>query len=143
MRILIVSDISSWMPGGVPAETRELIGGLTGRGHVVALASDAPLEGAEGARHFPLTIPVSGLLAEEVERALRAFEPDFVHVICMSSKGVLTLSSSVAATTACAPTSTGSRAQEVEDALVAPALASLGIDRSFRVALRTQAAALA
>ncbi len=93
MRILIISDVSSWMPGGVPAETRELIGGLTGRGHVVALASDAPLKGAEGARHFPLTIPVSRLLVDEVERALRTFEPDFVHVVCMSSKGVITLSS--------------------------------------------------
>ena len=93
MRVLIVSDVSSWMPGGVPAETRELIAGLTGRGHEVALASDAPLEGAEGARHFPLTIPVSQLLGEEVGRALRTFEPDFVHVVCMSSKGVLALPS--------------------------------------------------
>jgi len=54
----------------------------------VALAADLPLAGAERARHFPITIPVKSSLSREVEHAIRRFEPDFVHVICMSSTGV-------------------------------------------------------
>lgn len=90
MRILIVSDVTSWMPGGVPAETRDLINGLVGRGHDVALASDSPLRGA-AARHFEITIPVTSSFGDQLRGILVTFQPDFVHVICMSSKGVLTL----------------------------------------------------
>lgn len=92
MRILIVSDVTSRMPGGVPAETRALINGLASKGHVVAFASDAPLSGAEAATHFPITIPITSAFADQVGVALSAFHPDFVHVICMSSKGLLALS---------------------------------------------------
>jgi glycosyltransferase involved in cell wall biosynthesis len=91
MRVLIVSDVTSWMPGGVPAETRDLVNGLVARGHVVALATDAPLRGAPVDRHFAITIPVTTRLGAEIRSALAEFAPDFVHVICMSSKGVAAL----------------------------------------------------
>ena len=91
MRILIVSDVTSWMPGGVPAETRDLINGLAGRGHAIAFAGDAPLQGAEAARHFVVTIPITAEFGEQVRRAVEAFAPDVVHVICMSSRGVLAM----------------------------------------------------
>ncbi len=91
MRILIVSDVSSWMPGGVPAETRDLINGLAGRGHAIAFAGDAPLQGAQAAGHFVITIPIAADFGEQVRRAIATFEPDVVHVICMSSRGVLAL----------------------------------------------------
>jgi glycosyltransferase involved in cell wall biosynthesis len=91
MRILIVSDVSSHMRGGVPAETRSLIRGLGESGHLVALASDAPLEGAEEAQHLPITIPAGPSISDEVGRAINSFRPDFIHVICMSSVGVARL----------------------------------------------------
>ena len=89
MRILIVSDVSSWMLGGVPAETRGLVEGLLERGHAVALASDAPLAGTERALHLPVTLPVTPRLRDELTAAMASFEPDFVHVICMNSKGLI------------------------------------------------------
>ena len=91
MRILLISDVSSHMRGGVPAETRSLIRGLTQRGHVVALASDAPLGGAEEALHVPMRLPVGDKVADDIGPALESFDPEFVHVICMSSKGVVSL----------------------------------------------------
>jgi glycosyltransferase involved in cell wall biosynthesis len=91
MRILIVSDVSSHMRGGVPTETRILVRGLSEGGHVVALASDAPLEGAEESRHLPITLPAGPSIADEVGRAINTFGPDFVHVICMNSVGVAKL----------------------------------------------------
>ncbi len=93
MRILIVSDVSGFMPGGVPAETRELIGGLSQRGHELALAGDVPVTEPQTARHFPITIPIGSSLRRQVAAALDEFKPDFVHVICMSSRGVLALAS--------------------------------------------------
>ena len=47
MRILIISDVSSYMRGGVPVETKELLKGLVLRGHEVAFWADAPLCGDE------------------------------------------------------------------------------------------------
>lgn len=88
MRILLLTDISSHMRGGVPGETRRLIQGLCSRGHAVALASDAPLSGAEQALHMPISFPVKSALASELGGILASFEPDFIHVMCMSSKGV-------------------------------------------------------
>ena len=93
MRILILSDVSGFMPGGVPAETRELISGLSNRGHELALASDVPVTAAQTARHFPITIPIGSSFRRQVAASLDEFKPDFVHVICMSSRGVLTLAS--------------------------------------------------
>jgi glycosyltransferase involved in cell wall biosynthesis len=93
MRILILSDVSGFMPGGVPAETRELISGLARCGHELAFAGDVPVTEAELARHFPITIPIGSSLRRQVAAALDAFKPDFVHVLCMSSRGVLALAS--------------------------------------------------
>jgi glycosyltransferase involved in cell wall biosynthesis len=91
MRILVITDVSAYMPGGVPAETRQLIRGLVERNHVVALASDAPLTGADEIQHFPISIPVKISLTKDIRHALVSFKPNFVHVICMSSIGVMRL----------------------------------------------------
>jgi len=93
MRILIVTDITGHMPGGVPAETRRLVDGLVHNGHVVALVSDVPLGDAINILHLPIIVPVKPSLADDVRRALAEFKPDFVHVMCMSSKGVMILAS--------------------------------------------------
>ena len=91
MRILIITDVSLFMRGGVPAEARVLLAGLAARGHEVALASHGPLEGSWQASHFPISLPVVNSLAAEVEQALAAFEPEFVHVLSMNSRGVAQL----------------------------------------------------
>src|SRR5450631_2119966 len=91
MRILIVTDVSGYMPGGVPAEIRRLVDGLVQRGHVIALASDVPLGNANNILHVPIVIPVNLSLANDIRQALAHFKPDFVHVMCMSSKGVMIL----------------------------------------------------
>ena len=57
MKILIVSAATSFMRGGVPTETRDLVVGLHRLGHEVALACDVPLPGAEVARHFAIALP--------------------------------------------------------------------------------------
>jgi glycosyltransferase involved in cell wall biosynthesis len=79
------------MPGGVPAETRRLVDGLVHSGHVVALASDVPLGHTSHILHVPIVIPVNSSLANDIRQALADFKPDFVHVMCMSSKGVMIL----------------------------------------------------
>ena len=89
MKILIVSAATSYMRGGVPTETRDLVGGLHRRGHQVALACDLPLPGAEVARHFALALPFSRVSAEQLRAAIEAFEPDFVHVLCTGAKGLV------------------------------------------------------
>ena len=91
MKILIVSAATSWMRGGVPTETRDLVAGLHRRGHQVALACDVPLRGAEVARHFAMALPVGRASAEQLGRAIEEFEPDFVHVLCMGAIGLVAL----------------------------------------------------
>jgi len=91
MRILILSDVSGFMPGGVPAETRELMAGLARRGHELAFAGDVPVTEPQLARYFPITIPVGRSFGRQVRAALDHFRPDFVHVICLSSRGVFEL----------------------------------------------------
>jgi len=81
------------MRGGVPAETRRLVVGLARNRHEVALASDMPLTDSGDIRHFPITVPVKSSLFKEVGQALDKFQPDFVHVMCMSAKGVRRLAS--------------------------------------------------
>ena len=89
MRVLLISDAYGYMQGGVPEEARQLISGLAARGHAVALASDVPLGAIEESLHFPVSLPVGESLAREVGLALEGFRPDFVHVLCMSSKGLM------------------------------------------------------
>jgi len=88
MRVLIVSDVTGYMHGGVPAETVQLVRGLAARGHSVALAGDILPPGADAARHLALTFPTGSTLAAEVRQALDAEQPDIVHVIAMSSVGI-------------------------------------------------------
>jgi glycosyltransferase involved in cell wall biosynthesis len=88
VRILIISDVSGYMRGGVPAETGQLIRGLVARGHELALAGDVPMPGGESARHFPVTVPTDAQLPSQVRRAIDAFEPELIHVIAMGSRGL-------------------------------------------------------
>ena len=89
MKILIVSAATSFMRGGVPTETRDLVVGLHRLGHEVALACDVPLQGAEVARHFPIGLPFSGASAAQLQAAIDAFEPDFIHVLCVGAWGLV------------------------------------------------------
>jgi glycosyltransferase involved in cell wall biosynthesis len=88
MRVLIVSDVTGYMPGGVPAETAQLVRGLADRGHAVGLAGDVLPRGADAARHLRLSLPTGAAVATEVRRALDAMQPDVVHVMAMSSRGI-------------------------------------------------------
>lgn len=86
MRILIISDVSSYMRGGVPVETKELLKGLVLRGHEVAFGADAPLCGDE-VRHYPF--PINGPnQAPQLKQILAHFKPELVHVIAMGSRGL-------------------------------------------------------
>lgn len=90
MRILIVSDVSSYMRGGVPAETRELLKGLVCRSHTVALGADAPLGGDDvqhKVQHYVFSISGPNQAAQLIEM-LAHFKPDLVHVIAMGSSGL-------------------------------------------------------
>jgi glycosyltransferase involved in cell wall biosynthesis len=91
MRILIVSDCTGYMRGGVPVETVHLVRGLAARGHALGLAGDVVPRGAEAARHWPITIPIDARLGAEVGAALESFRPDVVHVMAMSLLGFGTL----------------------------------------------------
>lgn len=91
MRILIVSETTGYMRGGVPAATRQLINGLTAAGHTVGLCGDILPPGAVPTAHFPITLPVDARLSSDVRDAAVAFGPDVVHVISISSPGVLRL----------------------------------------------------
>lgn len=81
------------MRGGVPTETRSLITGLVARGHHVALAGDRVPSGVRSIPLYFVKLPIDDSLSAAVKAALDDFLPDFVHVMCMSSKGVLILSS--------------------------------------------------
>jgi len=89
MKILIVSAATSFMRGGVPTETRDLVVGLDRLGHQIALACDVPLPGAEVARHFAIALPFSRASADQLRHAVEAFEPDFVHVLCVGARGLV------------------------------------------------------
>lgn len=90
-RVLVISDVSSYMRGGVPTETRCLVRGLRSRAVDVALASDAPLGGTGDTVHLPIELPVSGQTATALEQHLAAFDPQVVHVMSMSAPGVARL----------------------------------------------------
>lgn len=90
MRVLIISDVSARMRGGVPVESRALSNGLQRRGHIVALATDQSVPGDPGL-HYRISLPVGPSFGNEVQHALEHFKPDMVHVLCMNSKGVLQL----------------------------------------------------
>ena len=45
MRILVVSNVTGFMYGGVPVETARLIRGLRARGHQLAFMGDIPIVG--------------------------------------------------------------------------------------------------
>jgi glycosyltransferase involved in cell wall biosynthesis len=95
-RVLLVSDVSGWMPGGVPAETRHLLRGLVARGHAVGYAGDVPLGGDEVA-HYAIDVPTRVRLRAQLEAALRAFAPDIVHVMALSSRALARVAPSLAA----------------------------------------------
>jgi glycosyltransferase involved in cell wall biosynthesis len=88
MRILILSDVSGHMRGGVPAEARALAAGLRARRHEVAYGGDIPIAAEAGVRHFALPAGSGQRLREGVAAALAAFQPDLVHVLAMGSRGL-------------------------------------------------------
>ncbi len=91
MRVLVISDISGHMRGGVPTETRSLITGLIARGHSVAFGGDVLPPGVPPVPLYVLKLPIDDSFVADVSAALVDFRPDFVHVMCMSSRGVLRL----------------------------------------------------
>jgi len=97
MRVLIVTDVTGYMLGGVPTETVQLVRGLTSRGHAVWLAADVVPRGAEAARHLPLSVPTGVTLRGELRHALESAAPDVVHVMAMSSRGVVRIAPLLAA----------------------------------------------
>jgi len=88
MRILVVSNVTGFMPGGVPVETARLIRGLRARGHQLAFMGDIPTEGTGPVQHFPLSLPIDRSLSLRLREVVNAFKPDLVHVMAMSSPGI-------------------------------------------------------
>jgi glycosyltransferase involved in cell wall biosynthesis len=94
-RVLVVSDVSGWMAGGVPAETRHLLEGLVARGHAVGYAGDVAL-GVDDVAHHVIDVPTHADLPAQIEAALGAFAPDVVHVMAMGSRGLARIAPSLA-----------------------------------------------
>jgi glycosyltransferase involved in cell wall biosynthesis len=88
MRILVVSNVTGFMHGGVPVETARLIRGLQARGHQLAFMGDIPIDGTEPVRHFPLSLPIDRSLSLRLREVVNAFKPDLVHVMAMNSRGI-------------------------------------------------------
>jgi glycosyltransferase involved in cell wall biosynthesis len=88
MRILVVSNVTMSMRGGVPVETARLIRGLRARGHHLAFMGDMPIEGTESVQHFPLSLPIDRKLSPRLREVVTAFKPDLIHVMAMSSLGI-------------------------------------------------------
>src|SRR5882672_926515 len=84
MRILVLSDVSGFMLGGVPVETIRLIRGLDDRGHQAALISDFPLAGTGPVPHFHLARPVARRLTGQLCEAVNSFKPNLVHIMGLS-----------------------------------------------------------
>ena len=89
LRILVVSEVTGHMPGGVPVELMWLTRGLLARGHQLALLADIPFDGTKAVKHFPLSLPIGRNLTSQLREAIIAFKPDLIHVLAMSSRGIL------------------------------------------------------
>ena len=88
MRILVMSDVTGFMRGGVPIETARLIRGLRARDHQVAFMGDTPIGDIEPAHHFPLSLPTDRTLSLRLREAVKAFKPDLIHVLAMNSRAI-------------------------------------------------------
>ena len=91
MRILLISEVTSRMLGGVPAETAHFIRGFAARGHAVGLLGDKPLPSAPQADHYTLTMPAGERIVAETQRAIDAFRPSVVHVMGLFPRNTLRL----------------------------------------------------
>ena len=91
MKILLISDASGYMRGGVITEIKHLIIGLQSRGHQVALAIDSVTPLKCDVQHFPMTLQVGKLMRQQVAHAVSKFQPNIIHIVCMSSQGVISL----------------------------------------------------
>jgi glycosyltransferase involved in cell wall biosynthesis len=89
MRILVVSEVTGFMRGGVPAETTQLIRGLSDRGHQMALLGDVAPDGIGPVSLFPLSLPINRSLPKQLVAAINAFKPDLIHIMAMSSRGIM------------------------------------------------------
>lgn len=92
-KILIISDVSSYMRGGVPTETKHLIAGLHERGYTVAFAANGILCQPKLNEFLQLSFPLNKKMMDELENFCEAFCPDLIHVIAMSATGVMRLES--------------------------------------------------
>jgi len=88
MKVMLVSDVHSEMRGGVPVETRALAEGLIRAGHRVTLVADVPMRVA-GLQHHALSVGSLAGYEGELAAAIRCFQPDVVHVMAMSTPGLL------------------------------------------------------
>lgn len=88
LRILIVSDTTGHMRGGVPAATRHLLTGLAARGHAIGFCSDVALVADPSIAFFPAQIFEPRQLAAQLVEAIGRFRPDVVHLISMSSRAL-------------------------------------------------------
>ena len=90
-KILIISEVSSYMRGGVPTETRHLITGLHERGYTVAFAANAALCQSELTEFLQINFPIDKTKIDELKVFCASFCPDLIHIIAMSSSGILKL----------------------------------------------------
>ena len=92
MRVLVVSDVTGYMPGGVPEVTRHLLEGLVARGHKVTFAGDIPL-GGNGVEHAPIALPTGRAFRGQVLAALDWSRPDIVHVMALGAAALFDVAS--------------------------------------------------
>lgn len=93
MRILIVSELTGFMRGGVNTAIVQLANGLVASGHTVGLVTDRPIESVIDAQHFPITLPLSNQSQNQVAAAISAFRPDVVHLVAIGIPGLYRLRS--------------------------------------------------
>jgi glycosyltransferase involved in cell wall biosynthesis len=89
MRILVISNVTGFMLGGVTVETARLIRGLRARNHQLAFMGDIPIEGAESVQHFRLSLPIDRSLSLRLREIINSFKPDLVHVMAMNARGIV------------------------------------------------------
>jgi glycosyltransferase involved in cell wall biosynthesis len=105
LRVMIVTDQYQPMVGGVPTVTRELAGGLAGRGHAVSVVAPSETRQGRRAEDGPgngITVDYRGAVAwpwyegqrlgilrpARAAELVAAFEPDVVHVHSPLTLGV-------------------------------------------------------
>src|SRR5437868_5471586 len=86
MRVLLACGTSSYMKGGIPVATTQLITELSRLGHKPALLADAPLRNLESFPFFRLDYPQNEKMPAQIAAAVDAFKPDVCHVVSAGVK---------------------------------------------------------